>query len=67
MLFRRYGTFTGGIDLPDEKQATLDKPIQACRRPQRLRVSLAPCGGRPAEAVVRVGQRVRAGDLLPVA
>lgn len=64
MLFRRYGTFTGGIDLPDEKQATLDKPIQACPRLERLRVSLAPCGGRPAEGVVQAGQRVRAGDLL---
>ena len=64
MLFRRYGTFTGGIDLPDEKQATLDKPIRACPPLQRLRVSLAPCGGRPAEMVVQAGQLVRAGDLL---
>ena len=64
MGLRRYGTFTGGIDLPDEKQPAADIPIRRCEAPQRLRVPLAPCGGEPAEPVVRPGQCVEAGELL---
>jgi len=64
MLFQRYGTFTGGIDLPDEKQATLDLPIAPIARPERLRVSLSPCGGRAGEVLVEAGQRVQAGQRL---
>ena len=62
MLFRRYGTFTGGIDLPDEKHATLDSPIAPAPTPERLRVPLAPCGGRGAQPCVTVGERVEAGQ-----
>jgi hypothetical protein len=29
MIFRRYGTFTGGIDLPDEKRPTLGLDVLA--------------------------------------
>ena len=61
---RRYGTFTGGIDLPDDKQPAADIPIRRCGALHRLRVPLAPCGGPPAEPVVRPGQCVSAGDLL---
>ncbi len=42
MFFQRYGKFTGGIDLPDEKQATLDKPIAPPSEVDRLRVPLFP-------------------------
>lgn len=42
MLLRRFGTFSGGIDLPDEKQATLDAPIVAPPGLRRLAVPLAP-------------------------
>ena len=63
MAFRRYGSFTGGIDLPDEKQATLAAPIGEWLIPERLAVPLAPCGAA-AEPVVSVGGRVAAGELL---
>lgn len=61
MLFARYGTFTGGIDLPDEKRRTLGKPIQAPRPLERLLVPLAVPGYALAAPVVEVGRRVQAG------
>ncbi len=64
MAFRRYGTFRGGIDLPDEKHATLAAPIAPCRGIERLRVPLRPCGGAPAEPRASAGQRVRAGQRI---
>jgi len=64
MIFRRYGTFTGGIDLPDEKRPTLGLDIAVVDRPGRLAVPLAPCGGAPAAATVALGDRVRAGDRI---
>jgi electron transport complex protein RnfC len=64
MLLRRYGTFTGGIDLPDEKHATLDSPIRPCCRPERLLVPLAPCDGPPAEPTIQVGQVVTASQRI---
>ena len=64
MGLRRYGTFTGGIDLPDEKQPAADIPIRRRGPLQRLRVPLAPCGGEPAEPIVRPGQCVEAGERL---
>ncbi|MBN1555552.1 MAG: 4Fe-4S dicluster domain-containing protein [Phycisphaerae bacterium] len=63
-MTHRYGIFTGGIDIPDEKQATLDEPIRAVSEIEVLRVPLAPCGGAAAEAVVEPGQSVRAGERL---
>ena len=67
MIFRRYGTFTGGIDLPDEKQATLDEPVRPCARPAVLHVPLAPCAAAAAEPTVRAGRRVRAGERIAAA
>ena len=67
MISRRYGTFAGGIELPDEKQATLDKPIQRCNQPSRLRIPLAPAGGTGALPTVQVGQTVVAGEKIAVA
>lgn len=63
-MFRRFGTFTGGIDLPEEKQATLSAPIRRCPVPERLRVPLAPCGGEAASAIVAPGDRVEAGQRI---
>lgn len=63
-MFRRYGIFTGGIDLPEEKQGTLDEPISVPSEIERLRVPLAPCGGPSAQPVVAPGQSVRVGDRL---
>lgn len=64
MLFRRYGTFTGGIDLPEEKHATLDAPIRRPPAAKRLRVPLAPCGKSPAKPVMKRGRRVTAGQRI---
>ena len=64
MAFRKYGTFTGGIDLPDEKHHTLDLPIGPCQKPQRLLVPLAPWGGSAALPIVEVGQDVSASELI---
>ncbi len=64
MTFRRYGAFPGGIDLPDQKHATLDREITACLRPPRLRLPLAPCAGSPARLLVQEGAFVTAGERL---
>ena len=67
MAFGRYGTFTGGIDLPEEKGATLDSPIEPWVPAGPLRVPLNPCGGGPGEVLVEVGQVVEAGQRLAAA
>jgi electron transport complex protein RnfC len=67
MILSRYGSFTGGIDLPAEKDLTLALPIHRCPTPSRLRVPLAPYGGAPAEPVVTVGQQVATGERIAVA
>ncbi|MFZ1989812.1 MAG: RnfABCDGE type electron transport complex subunit C [Alphaproteobacteria bacterium] len=64
MLRRRYGTFTGGIDLPDQKSATLNRSIVPAPRPSRLLVPLGPCGGPTAKPLVVPGQAVEAGQKL---
>ncbi|MGC9454538.1 MAG: 4Fe-4S dicluster domain-containing protein [Phycisphaerae bacterium] len=63
-MSRRFGTFTGGIDLPYEKEATLESPIRPCRRPSRLLVPLAPTGREASEPTVGVGEYVSAGEKL---
>ncbi|MCK4275315.1 MAG: RnfABCDGE type electron transport complex subunit C [Phycisphaerae bacterium] len=67
MIFRRYGSFAGGIQLPEEKQATQDLPIRQCPIPQRLRVPLTYCGGRPAGPLVEVNATVRASGRIAAA
>lgn len=64
MLFQRYGKFTGGIDLPEEKLATIDEPISSRPTPDELRADLGPCGGKTALPGVIVGQEVNQGDLI---
>jgi electron transport complex protein RnfC len=61
---RRYGTFRGGIDLPDQKSSTLNRPIVSAPRPSRLWVPLDLGCGRAARPVVAVGQAVEAGQML---
>ncbi len=60
----RFGTFTGGIDLPDEKNATIDSPVAPVGRLSRLRVPLAPTDGPPGRVTVRIGQYVSRGERL---
>jgi len=64
MAIRRYGSFAGGIDLPDEKGATLGAPIRAIGAPDRLRVPLAPTPAPAARPVVAVGEAVLAGQCI---
>lgn len=64
MARHRYGTFSGGITLPAEKQATIDQPVQTPPTPALLRVPLGLGEGPAAEPVVSIGQCVRAGDRL---
>jgi electron transport complex protein RnfC len=67
MRLQRFGTFTGGIDLPEEKASTRDRPIAPLALPARLVVPTDPCrlGGAAAQAVV--GQRVRPGQRIALA
>ena len=64
MLFRRFGTFTGGIDLPGDKDATLSSAIVPIAAPGRLRVPLAIADAPPARAVVEPGAYVSRGERL---
>ncbi|MCD6303748.1 MAG: 4Fe-4S dicluster domain-containing protein, partial [Planctomycetes bacterium] len=64
VALRRYGTFTGGIDLPEEKHATLGQAVEALPPPRRLLVPLAPHGGAPAEPIVPPGSRVEADERI---
>jgi len=60
----RFGTFTGGIDLPDEKDATIDSPIAPINRLNRIRVPLAPVDTDAAEPIVRIGQHVSRSERI---
>jgi len=64
MLLRPYGSFHGGIDLPDDKRACLDLQIVPAPRVTRLLVPLSPCGGRPARILVRPHDGVYAGQRI---
>ena len=64
MAILRYGSFAGGIDLPDEKSATLAASITAIAPPARLRVPLALTAAAEAEPVVEVGQSVSRGQRI---
>ena len=64
MALRRFGTFTGGIDLHDDKEATLDAAIVPIGLLERLCVPLAMVDAPPARMVVQVGQAVAQGERL---
>lgn len=67
MIFRRYGMFTGGIELPDEKRPTLARAIEVATRPERLLVPLATCDGAPAAPTVEAGDTVSAAQRIGAA
>ncbi|MCK5114144.1 MAG: 4Fe-4S dicluster domain-containing protein [Phycisphaerae bacterium] len=58
MLFQRYGKFTGGIDVPEEKDSTVDKPISIPEATDSLRIPLMPCQTLPSQPTVTVGARI---------
>ncbi len=60
---RRFGTFSGGINLPAEKDATLDAAI-APWPVQELRIPLCPLPAAQAQPVVAPGDKVKPGQLL---
>lgn len=64
MALRRYGTFTGGIDLPEEKDATIGLPIEPAGLLERLCVPLGWPGASQVRPMVSVGQEVSAGQEL---
>jgi len=64
MPLRRFGTFAGGIELPDDKAATLEAAIEPIGHLSRLRVPLAPVSAEPARPVVRPGEYVSHGEPL---
>jgi electron transport complex protein RnfC len=63
MLFRRYGTFSGGIDLPQEHLGSRSGRIEQLAAVPTLRVPLALTDA-PAKVLVAPGQRVEAGQRL---
>jgi electron transport complex protein RnfC len=67
MARRRFGTFTGGIDLPEEKADTLRSHIEPAADLSRLRVPLAICDAAPAEPVVEAGAMVTRDERIAVA
>ncbi|MDP6636180.1 MAG: 4Fe-4S dicluster domain-containing protein [Phycisphaerae bacterium] len=64
---RRFGTFSGGIDLPDDKGSTLNAPIGVWDREKRLSLPLGRNEGAPVSPVVEEGQKVTAGELIAAA
>ena len=64
MRSRRFGTFVGGIDMPEEKHHTREAIVTDLAVPPRLVVPLDPCRLGAGEPEVSVGQRVGAGDRL---
>ena len=63
MLMGRYGTFAGGIDLPDEKQTTLNRAIEPYRPAGNLCVPLGGFGPH-ADPTVEPGQLVQANQQI---
>ncbi|MCP4378696.1 MAG: 4Fe-4S dicluster domain-containing protein [bacterium] len=58
---RRFGTFSGGIDLPDDRTSTLNAPIKAWDKLSNISLPLGRTAARP---LVRENQTVTAGQLL---
>ncbi len=64
MVISGFGTFTGGIDLPDEKDAAIAAAIAPAGHIGRLRVPCAPVQAAAARPTVRIGQFVTRGERL---
>ena len=61
---RRFGTFTGGIDLPDDKGPALNAPIGAWGEISHISLPLGRTAARAASPIVEKNRKVAAGELL---
>ncbi len=61
---RRFGTFSGGIDLPDDKGSTLTEPITAWEQPAHISLPLGRNAKSAGKALVKKGQAVKTGEPL---
>lgn len=64
MRLRQHITFTGGIELPEEKRVTRTSAIARAPLPSLLHLPLTTTGGPPPPLLVREGDRVAAGQRL---
>ncbi|MDP6044783.1 MAG: hypothetical protein QGG25_04170, partial [Phycisphaerae bacterium] len=61
---RRFGTFSGGIDLPDDKGSTLTETITALEQPAHISLPMGRNDKSAGKALVKKGQAVKAGEPL---
>ncbi len=57
-------TFRHGVHPPDAKSLTAHVPLRRMPYPEEMVLPLKQHAGKPARAVVRVGQKVERGDLI---
>jgi len=57
-------TFRGGIHPPELKGLTENKPLEKCALPNKVIIPLQQHTGSPAEPVVKVGDKVLAGQKI---
>ena len=67
MALLKPSTFARGVHVPDMKGLSKDKPIETMPAPERVYVSLSQHIGKPALAVVSVGDKVDKGQLIGAA
>lgn len=60
----RFGTFRGGLFLPEEKRRTRDRAIESLPAPAVLRVPLVSHDGLAVEACVEPGRAVSRGERI---
>ncbi len=61
---QRLWSFPGGLKLDGRKQLSNEGPIESAEIPRLLEISLSQHIGHPTEAVVKVGDNVKKGQLI---
>jgi Na+-translocating ferredoxin:NAD+ oxidoreductase subunit C len=61
---RRFGTFSGGIDLPDDRPSALNTPIGTWDKLSNISLPLGQAASAATEPLVRENQKVSTGQLL---
>jgi len=67
MRLIRHGSFDGGIDLPEEKHATLESPIRPAGSVRSVSVPLTWTDSPAAEPIVEHGRRVERHEVIATA